>query len=185
MSSNRILDKQSIMLGSGEVFFMDATVSNYGTITPVSAVSNLLSRMENIKINVKRTFYSPKESVNGILQPGEPRLTEVDQSLEFLYYEQNQKTHTVIFGGKTTDVGKALYYLTRQPNPMRIEIKFTYPISKAALWYIFPKCYSMSELSFGPSNTEGFTDKGLFRIKEAGTENAIWYTATTPSFNIA
>ena len=184
MSSNRIIDKNSLLLGSGEVFFLDASASNYGMITPLATTTNLLSRMDNIKINVKRTFYVPKEAEQDVIVDGKPSPIAVAQSLEFLYYEHNQKTQTVFFGGKTTDVGKALYYLMRAPNPLRIEVKFTYPITKAALWYIFPKCYSMSELSFGPSNSEGFTDKGVFSIQSAAKENSVWYTTTTPCFNI-
>ena len=56
--SKRFVDRSSVLLGMGDVFVLDAASGNYSSNTAVSTKTNLLGKMENVRI------YSKRGSVN-------------------------------------------------------------------------------------------------------------------------
>ena len=181
--SKRFVDRSSVLLGMGDVFVLDAATANYSSNTAISTSANLLGKMENVRIYSKRDLRITKQLVNGIVHDDEVLIEGVEFLLEFNIYEHNAKTQAALFGGGLTDTSIALGSMMNSPKKLRFEIKFTYPIGTQFMWYILPKCVSVSEFDFGPTNTEGFTNKGIFRALPATNENAIWYTSTTPCFH--
>ena len=181
--SKKIVDKSSILLGMGDVFVLDAASGNYSSNTAVSTNSNLLGRMENVRIYSKRELTKTKQIVNGLIHDDEIIVEGAEFFLEFNIYEQTTKTQAALFGGALVDISTAMGAILNTPKKLRFEVKFTYPTGNKFMWYIFPRCVSMSELDFGPGNTEGFTSKGIFAALPATNEHAIWYTSTTPCFH--
>lgn len=181
--SKIVVDKSSILLGMGDVFVLDAAAENYNSITALTTEYNLLGKMENVRIYSKKDQRVTKQIVNGIVYDDEPVLEGIEFYLEFELLEHSAKTQAAVFGGALTDTAAALGALLKTPKKLRFEVKFTYPIGIRYMWYVFPKCASVSELDFSPTNTEGHKMKAIFRILPATSENAIWYTATTPSFH--
>lgn len=181
--SNVIVSKESILLGNGDVFVLDAASGNYSSNVSVGSSSDLLGRMSNVRIFSKQKTTRKKQIVNGIIMDEDLILNEIEFGLEFSSYEHNAKTQAALFGGALTDVSIALGAILREKKKLRFEIKFTYPIGNKFMWYIFPKCVADSELDFSPGNTEGFTNKGSFIALPAVNEHAIWYETTTPSFH--
>lgn len=181
--SKTIVDKSSILLGMGDVFVMDAATANYSNHESIATKANLLCRMDNVRLYTKKKSTITKQLVNGIVMDDEIYTEEMEFFIEFGAYEHNAKTQSVLFGGSLTDVALALGSMMRSPKNMRFEIKFTFPIGNKFMWYIFPKCKSVSDFDFSPGNTEGFQNKGVFRALPAVNENAIWYETTTPAFH--
>ena len=181
--SKTIVDKSSILLGMGEVFVLDAASGNYISNTAVSTNYNLLGKMENVRIYSKRDLTLTKQIVNGLLHDDEVIVNGVEFYLEFNIYEQSAKTQAALFGGALIDTTTALGAILNTPKKLRFEVKFTFPIGNRFMWYIFPKCISVSELDFGPTNTEGYKSKGIFKALPATNEHAIWYSSTTPCFH--
>lgn len=181
--SKTIIDKSSILLGSGDVYVLDASSGNYGNHQTIATKANLLSRMDNVRIHIKKTNTVTKTLVEGIVMDDEVFTDKMEFFLEFNAYEHNNKTQAVLFGGALTDISLALGSLMINPKNLRFEVKFTFPVGNKSMWYILPKCKSVSDFDFSPSSTEGFTNKGIFRALPAVNENAIWYTTTTPCFN--
>ena len=58
--SKSIISKESIMLGSGNVYFLDASAGNYVSSTSVATKANLLSRMDNVRVNIKKDLLITK-----------------------------------------------------------------------------------------------------------------------------
>ena len=181
--SKKIVDKSSILLGMGDVFVLDAAAGNYSSNTAISTNSNLLGRMEGVRIYSKRDLTVTKQLVNGLVHDDDVIVEGSEFFLEFNIYEQTTKTQAALFGGALVDISTALGAILNTPKKLRFEVKFTYPSKTKFMWYIFPRCVSVSELDFGPTNTEGFTNKGIFRALPATVEHAIWYTSTTPCFH--
>ena len=181
--SKTIIDKSSILLGMGEVFVIDAATANYSNHESITTKNDLLCRMENIRINIKKTDVITKKIVNGIVMDDEIFTNKMEFFLEFEAYEHNAKTQSVLFGGSVTDVSLALSSLMLTPKNLRFEVKFTFPVGNKFMWYVLPKCKAVSDFDFSPGNTEGFKNKGVFRALPAVTESAIWYTTTTPCFH--
>ena len=181
--SKKIVDKSSILLGMGDVFVLDAASGNYSSNTAISTNANLLGRMENVRIYSKRELTKTKQIVNGLIHDDEIIVEGAEFFLEFNIYEQTTKTQAALFGGALVDISTAMGAILNTPKKLRFEVKFTYPTGNKFMWYIFPRCVSMSELDFGPGNTEGFTSKGIFAALPATNEHAIWYTSTTPCFH--
>jgi hypothetical protein len=181
--SNKVVDRSSILLGMGDVFVLDAASGNYSSNTAISMKTNLLGKMENVRIHSKKTQRVTKQIVNGIVHDDEPVLEGIEFYLEFELLEHNAKTQAAVFGGALTDTALALGSLMKSPKKLRFEVKFTYPIGTKYMWYIFPRCASVSELDFSPTNSDGHKMKAVFRVLPATVENAIWYTTTTPCFH--
>lgn len=181
--SRVIIDRSSVLLGMGDVYVLDASSSNYGNKESVSTKANLLSRMDNVRLYIKKTNTETKTLIEGIVFDDEIFTEKMEFFLEFEIYEHNAKTQTVLFGGGLTDVATALGSLMLTPKNLRFEVKFKFPIGNKVMWYILPKCKSVSDFDFGPSNTEGFTMKGTFKALPAVNDHAIWYSTTTPCFN--
>ncbi|MDY0189088.1 MAG: hypothetical protein RBR16_14325 [Syntrophus sp. (in: bacteria)] len=181
--SKTIIDRSSILLGSGDVFVVDALSANYSNKESATTKANLLCRMDGIKIYTKTKNTITKQLVNGIVMDDDIFTTEMEFFLEFGAYEHNAKTQSVLFGGGVTDVSLALGSMMASRKNLRFEVKFTYPIGDKFMWYIFPKCKSVSDFEFNPGDNEGFKSKGIFRALPAVNENVIWYEATTPAFN--
>lgn len=181
--SNKVISKESILLGMGEVFVLDAAAGNYSSNTAISTKANLLGKMENVRIYSKKDSRVTKQLINGIVHDDEPILEGIEFFLEFEILEFNAKTQAAIFGGALTDISSAMSAIMKSPKKLRFEVKFTYPIGTKFMWYIFPRCVSTSELDFSPANTEGHKMKGTFRVLPATVENAIWYTTSTPCFH--
>ena len=181
--SKRFVDRSSVLLGMGDVFVLDAASGNYSSNTAVSTKTNLLGKMENVRIYSKRDISVTKQLVNGIVHDDEVLVEGVEFFLEFNIYEHNSKTQAALFGGALTDTALALGSMVNSPKKLRFEVKFTFPISTKYMWYVFPKCVSISDFDFGPTNTEGYKAKGLFKALPATNEHAIWYSSTTPCFN--
>ena len=181
--SKSIISKESIMLGSGNVYFLDAGVGNYATSTSMTTKENLLSRMDNVRINIKKDLLITKQMVNGLVLDKDAHVKGYEIFLEFDYYEYNAKNLSSFLGGATTDVSTILNQFKSSPKKMRIEVEFKFPAGGKTLWYIFPKCISVSDLDFAPSNTEGATNRGSFRALPATDESVIWYQTSTYSFN--
>jgi hypothetical protein len=181
--SKKIIDKSSILLGMGDVYVLDAAAGNYSSNTSISTNSNLLGRMENVRIYSKRDITVTKQIVNGLIHDDDAIVEGAEFFLEFNLYEHTTKTQAALFGGALVDISTALGAILNSPKKLRFEVKFTFPIGNKYMWYIFPRCISTSELDFGPTNTEGHKMKGLFRALPATNEHAIWYTSTTPCFH--
>ena len=181
--SKTIIDRSSILLGSGDVYVLDASSGNYGNHQAISTKDNLLCRMDNVRIHIKKTDTITKTLVNGMVMDDEIFTNKMEFFFEFNAYEHTLKTQAVIFGGALTDAAQGLATLMIRPKNLRFEVKFTYPDKSKALWYILPKCKSVSDFDFSPGNTDGATMKAIFRALPAVNENAIWYTTTTPCFN--
>lgn len=181
--SNKVISKESILLGMGEVFVLDAVAGNYSSNTAISTKSNLLGKMSNVKIYSKKDLTKTKQIVNGIVHSDGVLLEGIEFFLEFSIYEHNAKTQAALFGGALTDTSVALGAIMKSPKSLRFEVKFKYPVDGKLMWYIFPKCVSLSELDFDPSNSDGFTNKGVFMALPATVENAIWYETSTPCFH--
>lgn len=181
--SKTIVDKSSILLGMGDVFVLDAASGNYSSNTAISTNSNLLGKMENVRIYSKRDLIVTKQIVNGLIHDDSVIVNGSEFFLEFNIYEQSAKTQAALFGGALVDTSTALGAILKTPKKLRFEVKFTYPVGTKFMWYIFPKCISVSELDFGPTNTEGYKSKGIFRALPATNEHAIWYSSTTPCFH--
>lgn len=181
--SKTIIDKSSVLLGSGDVYVLDAVSGNYGNHEAISTKSNLLCKMDNVRIHIKKKDTITKQIINGMVMDDEIFTHEMEFFLEFTAWEHNAKTQSVLFGGGVTDVSLALSSLMLTPKNLRFEIKFTYPLGNKFMWYILPKCKAVSDFDFSPGNTEGFANKGVFRALPAVNENAIWYTTTTPCFH--
>ena len=181
--SKTVIDRSSILLGSGDVFVVDALSANYSNKESVTTKANLLCRMDNVRIHTKKKDTITKQIINGMVMDDEIFTHEMEFFLEFSAYEHNAKTQSVLFGGGVTDVSLALASMMLAPKNLRFEIKFTYPLGNKFMWYILPKCKAVSDFDFSPGNTEGFTNKGIFRALPAVNENAIWYTTTTPCFH--
>lgn len=181
--SNTIIDRSSVLLGMGDVFVLDAVSGNYSSSTAVSTKSDLLGRMENVRIYSKRELKKTKKLVNGLVHDDNVFIEGVEFYLEFNIYEHNAKTQAALFGGGLTETAVALGAIMATPKKLRFEVRFTYPIGNAYMWYIFPKCVATSELDFSPGNSQGFTNKGVFTALPAVDENGIWYDTTTHCFN--
>lgn len=181
--SKKIVDKSSILLGMGDVFVLDAAAGNYSSNTAVSTNSNLLGRMENVRIYSKRDLTTTKQIVNGLIHDDDIIVNGVEFYLEFSIYEHNTKTQAALFGGALTDTVLALGSMMNSPKKLRFEVKFKFPTANKFMWYVFPRCVSVSEFDFGPTNTEGYKSKGIFKALPATVEHDIWYTSTTPCFH--
>ena len=181
--SKKIVDKSSILLGMGDVFVLDAAAGNYSSNTAISTNSNLLGRMEGVRIYSKRDLTITKQLVNGLIYDDEVIVNGAEFYLEFNIYEQTAKTQAALFGGALTDTSIALGSMMNSPKKLRFEVKFKFPTATRYLWYIFPKCVSVSEFDFGPTNTEGYKSKGVFKALPATNEHAIWHTSTTACFH--
>jgi hypothetical protein len=181
--SKTIVDRSAVLLGSGDVYVLDAASGNYGNHEAISTKANLLCRMDNVRIHIKKKDTITKQIINGMVMDDEVFTHQMEFFFEFTAYEHNAKTQAVLFGGALTDVSLALGTLMIKPKNLRFEVKFTYPLGNKFMWYILPKCQAVSDFEFSPGNTEGFTTKGVFRALPAVTENAIWYTTATPCFH--
>lgn len=181
--SKKIVDRTSILLGMGDVFVLDAAAGNFSSNTAVATDSNLLGKMENVKIYSKKEMTITKQIVNGIKHDDDALIEGIEFFLEFNIYEHTTKTQAAIFGGALVDVSTAMGAIMNSPKKLRFEVKFTYPTGNKFMWYVFPRCISMSELDFSPTNTEGHTMKGIFRALPATVEHSIWYGSTTPCFH--
>lgn len=182
--SNRIVDKNSILLGMGDVYVAQAVPNNYSETDPICTEADLFSRMKDVRIYSKKDLHTTKAPVNGILYTDDVYLVGIDLFLEFSVYEHNARTQATIFGGNITDVTNAMSSIIQHPTPLRFEVCFTFPVAGNKLWYIFPKCISITDLDFAPSETEGFTSRGAFHILPAVQEHAVWYSTPTPCFNV-
>lgn len=181
--SNTIIDRSSVLLGMGDVFVLDAVSGNYSSSTAVSTKSDLLGRMENVRIYSKKTSTITKQLINGVIHDDDEIIHGIEFFLDFNLYEHSEKTHAALFGGGLTETSVALGAIMNTPKKLRFEVKFTFPIGDKVLWFVFPRCISTSELDFSPNNKEGFAPKGSFKVLPATMENAIWYSTTTPCFN--
>ena len=181
--SKTIIDKSSVLLGSGDVYVLDAVFGNYGNHESISTKADLLCRMDNVRIHIKKKDTITKKLINGMVMDDQVFTHQMEFFLEFSAYEHNTKTQAVLFGGGVTDVALALSSLMIRPKNLRFEIKFRFPVDGKLMWYILPKCKAVSDFDFSPGNTEGFTNKGIFRALPAVDENAIWYETTTPCFH--
>lgn len=181
--SKKIVDRSSILLGMGDVFVLDAVAGNYSSNTAISTNANLLSKMDGVRVYSKKNSTVTKQIVNGIVHDDEVILNGIEFYLEFSAYEHNAKTQAALFGGALTDISIALGTIMNTPKKLRFEVRFKFPLSDKFMWFIFPRCVAASELDFNPSNTQGYTSKGLFMALPATQEHAIWYTTTTPCFH--
>ena len=181
--SKTIIDRSSILLGSGDVFVIDAVSGNYSSNMSIATKTDLLCRMDNVRLYTKSKHTITKQVINGIVMDDEIFTTEMEFFIEFGAYEHNIKTQSVLFGGGVTDVSLALGSMMASRKNLRFEVKFTFPLDNKFMWYIFPKCKSVSDFDFSPGNTEGFQNKGVFRALPAVNENAIWYETSTPAFH--
>lgn len=181
--SKIFVDKSSILLGIGDVFVLDAASGNYSSNTAISTNANLLGRMEGVRIYSKRDLTVTKQLVNGLVHDDEVIVEGSEFFLEFNIYEQTTKTQAALFGGALVDISTAMGAILNSPKKLRFEVKFTYPSNTKFMWYIFPRCVSVSELDFAPTNREGYSGKGLFRALPATNEHAIWFSSTTPCFH--
>ena len=181
--SKKFVDRSSVLLGMGDVFVLDAASENYSSNTAISTKTNLLGKMENVRIYSKTDKRVTKQIVNGIIHDDEVLIEGVEMFLEFELLEHNSKTQAAVFGGALVDTADAMSSLLKSPKKLRFEVKFTYPIGTKYMWYIFPRCASVSELDFSPTNSEGHKMKAIFRMLPATVENAIWYTTSTPCFH--
>jgi hypothetical protein len=182
--SNKFVSKESVLLGMGDVYVAQADPANYSEINPILTSANLFSRMKDVRIYSKKDLHITKSPVNGILYTDEVLLTGIEMFLEFSIYEHNARTQASIFGGNLTDLTNAMSSIIANPLPFRFEVCFTFPINKKKMWYVFPKCISITDLDFAPTEAEGFTSRGVFQLVPAVSNNAVWYSASTPIFNV-
>jgi len=181
--SKIVIDRSSILLGSGDVYVVDSTTTNFASMVATTNKANLLCKMDKVRIYVKKTDTITKKLVDGIVMDDEIYTNKMEFFFEFVAYEHTTKTQAVMFGGGVTDLSTALGCLMLRPKNLRFEIKFKFPLASKYMWYILPKCRAVSEFDFSPENDQGFTMKGTFRALPAINDNAIWYTATTPCFH--
>ena len=182
--SNFIKDKTKVMLGMGEVYFMDASSSNYPSITSVCGSSNLVSKMANVRMYSKKDVKLSKKLVDGIIQDDRLSIVGSEFFVELGFYEYSDTANKIMYGDKI--IGSTLSLvggILKSPAPIRIEVRFKVPAGNNYWWYIFPKCNSITDLDFSPGNSEGFSTKTLFRALPCADENAAWYSTSTPSFN--
>ena len=182
--SNYIKDKTKVMLGMGEVYFVDASSSNYSSITSVCTSTNLVSKMANVRLYSKKDSKLSKRLVDGIIQDDELDVIGSEFFVELGFYEYSDIANRIMYGDKI--VGSTLPMMggiLKKPAPIRIEVRFKFPAGNNYWWYVFPKCNSITDLDFSPGNSEGFSTKTLFRALPCVDENYAWYSTSTPSFH--
>ena len=182
--SNIIKDKTRVLLGMGEVYFIDASSSNYSSITSVCTSSNLVSKMANARIYSKKEIRTTRRLVDGLLQDDDIGIISAEFFIELGFYEYSDIANKVMYGDKI--IGSTLPTvggILKDPSPIRIEVRFKFPAGNNYWWYVFPKCKSITDLDFSPGNSEGFATKVTFRAMPCVDENYAWYSTSTPSFH--
>lgn len=182
--SNVIKDKTRIILGIGEVFFVDASSSNYSSTTSVCTETNLVSKMANVRLYAKKDVNLTKRLVDGIIQDDGISVISSEFFVELAFYEYSDIANQIMYGDKILASTLPVFGgILKEPSPIRIEIKFKFPAGNKFWWYVFPKCLSITDFDFAPGNSEGFTTKTVFRAMPCVDENYAWYSTSTPSFH--
>ena len=171
--TSRLVNKDSVALGTGELYLADSTTHIASTTSVLSGTSYFGAKTD-VSVKVSREFAKSYEPSGNILMLMDHILTRLDLSIDIIFVEIYNKTLSWAMGGAGTDADFFAPMIVK-PVYLRAELIFTYPNKVNQMQIILPRVQIVNtdfDLTFQSEDSM----KSPLMVKALRTTHASWST---------